>query len=149
LCDRDTAVDETSSFFYRKTFLNHSGSLHKICGTIQSPWPIDEKPSAACTMGIEDLNALKWKPENLKREKLQGAGLNGKVLRIVPPKPFPRKSVLTFKQQKDYLYAIIRVMKCYSACAPHDPADAKVIEVIAYFLFCVSCLFQTLIHYYY
>lgn len=80
-------------------------------------------------MGVEDLNAVRWKPENLKREKINGAGLQGKVIKIVPPKPFPRKSVLTVRQQKDYLFAIIRVMKCYSANLPHDPADAKVIEV--------------------
>ena len=105
-----------------------------MCSTHQSPWPVDEKSSTACATSIEDLNAVKWKPENLKREKVNGAGLQGKVIKVESPRPFPRKSVLTLKQQKDYLFAIIRVMKCYAACSPHDPIDAKTIEVFNYFI---------------
>lgn len=70
-----------------------------------------------------------WSPCHLKRIAVESVGGQGKTLKIQPPAPFPRKSVLNVFEQKDYLFAIIRVMRSFMIAIPADADDFIRIKV--------------------
>lgn len=60
---------------------------------------------------------------------MDGVGGKGKLLRIHLPQPFPQQSILNVIEQKDYLYAIIRIMKAFMTGLPAEPADVMCVKV--------------------
>ncbi|KAK4022764.1 hypothetical protein OUZ56_008211 [Daphnia magna] len=117
----DKAVDESSSFFSRDVFDNCSAAFHAIHRIPQSPWPHDEQGSMK--NNSRGASGKTWSPCHLKRIAVESVGGQGKTLKIQPPAPFPRKSVLNVFEQKDYLFAIIRVMRSFMIAIPADADD--------------------------
>ncbi|KAI9555667.1 hypothetical protein GHT06_018182 [Daphnia sinensis] len=117
----DKAVDDSSSFFSKDVFENCSAAFHAIHGIPQSPWPHDEQGSTK--NNSRGASGKAWSPSHLKRIPVESVGGQGKTLKIQPPAPFPRKSVLNVFEQKDYLFAIIRVMRSFMVAIPADADD--------------------------
>ena len=135
-CSRDRAEDESNSFLFKDAFLSNSAAFHQLYQIPQSPWPSEK--SGAKSTGIEDLNARNWNPNNLKRKPIEGVNDNGQVLKIEPPKPFLRKSILNSKEQKDYFFIILRIKKALMAGTPTDPNDVIKLKVCQHTMYYIS-----------
>lgn len=125
--NRDKAVDESSSFFPKDVFEKSSAAYHQLHAIPQSPWPKDEHAKKNSDGTVNDKT---WNPSTLKREVVEGVGGQGKLLKIQLPVLFPQKSILSSIEQRDYLFAIIRVMKAFMLGTPTDQTDVKRIRVM-------------------
>ena len=57
--------------------------------------------------------------------------MNKDVLRKIElPKPLPELSVLSSFEQKDYIFALVRISKSFLSGAPCDPNDILRLKVI-------------------
>lgn len=108
-------------------FDSSSAAFHAVHGIPQSPWPPDEQELMKNNTWRKSGKA--WSPCNLKRIAVEGVGGQGKALKIQPPAPFPRKSVLNVLEQKNYLFAIIRVMKSFMVAIQANADDFICIKV--------------------
>lgn len=121
-------MDESNSFFTKEVLTTSLAAYHQLHAIPLSPWPVKQgKPEEL--VGLKDTSERKWNAKNLKRIQLPGVNGKGKVLQVEPPKLLVKKSVLTPQQQKDYLYAIIRVKKALLTGAPVDGQDVKRLKV--------------------
>lgn len=95
-------------------------------GLNQSPWP-DEQCAAK--------KPTEWTATSLKRIPVQGTASTkgkhfiGKMFKIDLPKCFPRLSVLTEVEQRNYMFSLIRVLGSCIEQRPYDPNDICVIKV--------------------
>lgn len=93
---------------------------------MQTPWPFTEQNKKH---GVDDLDARKWNPVNLKRETIDGPGGQGEVIMVHPPRPLPRKSSLSYTDQRDYFFALLRISKAFlygTEVIPNDMLRFKV-----------------------
>lgn len=120
-------MDETQSFFTQDKFCQSSAAFHQIHGIIQTSFPFTE--SWGKLRGVEDLNACKWNPFNLKREIIDGPGGQGEVVQVQLPKLLPQKSSLSDNQQKDYFFCLIRISKAFLYGAELNSGDLAKFKV--------------------
>ena len=119
---RDSALDEFNSFFNRDIFVSSSAAYHRVHNIPQSPWPPNQDDKK------EQEN--KWNPCQLKREDIVGVNGQGKVRKIEMPNPLPKKSILSAFEQRDYNFALIRILKAFITGAPCDPSDLLKLKVV-------------------
>jgi len=134
---RNSALDDFNSFFTRDVFVSASAAYHRVHSIPQSPWPSNQ----------DDKKENKWNPCQLKREEIVGVNGQGKVRKIEMPVPLPNKhSILSVFEQRDYNFALIRVLKAFMTGAPCDQNDLlklKVFKVLLFILIkCYSYIFS-------
>lgn len=133
---RDTTPEEDRiCFFKRDIFEKCSAAYHQMFGINQTPWP-EAMPKNLKDHETDGEN--KWEPTTLKREKIGGLGGEGNLLKIHLPVPFPQPSILSFMEQKDYVYIILRLMKSLMSGNSHKPAEVFKFQVSIYKFFPVT-----------
>jgi hypothetical protein len=129
---RDGPVEEDLlCFFKRDVFESCSATYHQMYGLHQTRWP---ETNAVEQISSLNANVVQWDPVKLKREKIGAAGSQGTVIKIQLPSPFPRHSILSARDQKDYVHITLRVTKSLVTGARHDAMETMKFKVFLFYV---------------